>query len=207
MSSKCFPDASTVRRNIILFQQDGQTGHLQCAVWWPVCQLKSNVQEKKKTNKRILLVGLLGFAGCSTTWCKNAAQERRRRGQNFHFSLPLRELSTMWCMLKLGCKPATSVSKLLAPLWHLLGVCFCCRLSACWVCPLSCPVLSCTQRLLRAKRSSSKGSFLPLHGSVWRGQNSSGSQDNKTGSLPVSCQVTLFSNSSSDKTHHTVYAW
>lgn len=67
--------------------------------------------------------------------------KRRRRGQNFHFSLPLIDLSIITCMLKLAvdlpqiCKQ-TPGSSLASP-----GINSCCELSACWICRPSCPVL------------------------------------------------------------------
>lgn len=158
---------------------NAQSGH-QFASW-------KAMFKKKRDQYKNVTCWLLHFAGCSTTWCLDAAWERRRRGQIPSVASP--EVNQAGWDVFWGFP------------WHLLGV-FC---AAGWVL-LTLGCILC-HPAHRAKLSSSKGrGNLPLDGSDMD-PNSSSSEDNKAGSFPVSCQVTPFSNSSPDKTHHPGCSW
>lgn len=65
----------------------------------------------------------------------------RRGGQNFHFSLPLTDISIIRYVAKLHCRSAPFCKQYPGPFLASPIINFCSRLSACCICPPSCAVL------------------------------------------------------------------
>lgn len=98
----------------------------------------------------------------------------RRGGQNFHFSLPLTDISIIRYVAKLHCRSAPFCKQYPGPFLASPIINFCSRLSACCICPPSCAVLhveaSC--RKLQPSTAPRREGLIcsPVDGSVWHRQ-------------------------------------
>lgn len=134
---------------------------------------------EEKSNVKMLPVGCCILQGAAQRGASLGEEEERA---DCLCSLPWSDSSRTGSVLRLSCRSGIS--------WMY----FLLQAEGCWLrAPQS------QAQFLEGKEKSAFRWF-------WHGQSSS-REDNKAGSLPVSCQVIPFSKSSPDKTHHPGCSW